>query len=355
MNRPGPSHREPARWLAVAASVVLVAGCASASSLAGPSSSIAPPAVSTPPSSLAAGALSLIVEPDQGIAPIDAVLAQARHSLDMVMYELVDTTAEQILVADAARGVAVRVVLDARLERRSNTPAYDYLNAHGVHAVWAPTSYSATHQKSVVIDAGTSGALAVIMTLNLTSRYYSDARDFAMRDTNPADVAAIETAFDANFAGRAPRSAPAGSDLVWSPGSEPALLSLINSATSTLDVENEEMGSPPVIAALEAAGHRGVNVQVTMTRESEWSSAFDGLVAARVHLRTYPDSSTALYIHAKALVVDGRRAFVGSENFSTASLDDNRELGVVTSLSGVINPLGATLASDWSGATPWTG
>ncbi len=42
----------------------------------------------------------------------------------------------------------------------------------------------------------------------------------------------------------------------------------------------------------------------------------------------YPDTSSALYIHAKVIDVDGAKAFLGSENFSTASLEYNRELGV---------------------------
>jgi hypothetical protein len=45
------------------------------------------------------------------------------------MYELVDPRAESILVADAARGVHVRVILDRRLERVRNQAAFSYLSA----------------------------------------------------------------------------------------------------------------------------------------------------------------------------------------------------------------------------------
>lgn len=325
---------------------LLAAGCASSGSGQG--------AATTTPST-GSGTVGVIVEPDQGIGPIDALLRSPQHSLDMVMYELVDTTVEQILAADAARGVTVRVVLDDRLERRANTPAYQYLNANGVHAVWAPTAYAATHEKAVVIDAGTPAARAVVMTLNLTSRYYSDTRDFAVVDTAPADVNAIDAAFVANFEGQAPDSAPPGADLVWSPGSSAALVELIGSATSTLSVENEEMSASPVIAALEGAARRGVQVHVTMTRDSEWASHFDALNAAGVAVRTYADSDSVLYIHAKAIVVDGHQAFVGSENFSDASLDENRELGLITSAPAVVSAVASTEATDWAGATPWTG
>jgi len=35
--------------------------------------------------------------------------------------------------------VDVRVILDQYLEKSSNTGAYDYLAAHGVHVRWGPS------------------------------------------------------------------------------------------------------------------------------------------------------------------------------------------------------------------------
>jgi cardiolipin synthase A/B len=303
----------------------------------------------TTDAAIPARALTLIAEPDQGLAPIDRFLASARHSLDMTMYELVDATVERILGMNAARGVAVRVILDRNEERAANTSAYDYLAAQGVHVRWATASYDATHEKSAVVDAGESDAKALIMTLNLTSRYYANTRDFAVIDSIPADVAAIETVFNADYSGRRVVPPP-GADLVWSPGSQPALISLIDSARATLAVENEEMSSPAIIDALAAAAQRGVDVRITMTADSEWDRAFAKLTAAGVHLHLYPDTATALYIHAKTIVADGHTAFVGSENFSDASLDYNRELGVITDSLPVVARLAALVTGDYAGA-----
>jgi hypothetical protein len=47
--------------------------------------------------------------------------------------------------------------------------------------------------------------------------------------------------------------------------------------------------------------------------------------------------------------VDSTKAFIGSENFSTASLDYNRELGLITSSASVLGSLSSTLSSDISG------
>ena len=78
-------------------------------------------------------------------------------------------------------------------------------------------------------------------TLNLVTDDYPDTRDFAVIDTNPADVAAIVATSNADFAGR-PITPPDGADLVWSPTkAEASILSVINGATHTLAVEDEEI------------------------------------------------------------------------------------------------------------------
>jgi cardiolipin synthase len=151
-------------------------------------------------------------------------------------------------------------------------------------------------------------------------------------------------------------AAPDGADLVWSPtNAQAAILAVIGAARHTLAVENEEMGDPVITSALEAAARRGVDVTITMTAESDWDSAFSALVKAGAHVRTYKDSTSVLYIHAKAVVADAGRSdgqlFVGSENFSAASLQRNRELGLRTTNKSVISAVAAVLSADYAGGT----
>jgi cardiolipin synthase A/B len=306
-----------------------------------------------PAASQSAGSLQVLVEPDAGIEPIYALITGARSSLDLTMYELADSTAEADLAADAARGVKVRVLLDQNLETSANSDAYTYLAAHGVQVRWAPagTTY---HQKTLTVD----GATSVIMTLNLVAGDYSGTRDFAVIDTSPADVAAITATFDADFAGIGIMP-PDGADLVWSPtNAQASVLSVINGAARTLSVEDEEMNDPEVTSALAAAARRGVDVQVTMTADAEWDSAFAELAQAGAHIHLYPDDASALYIHAKAIVADaglsGQQVLVGSQNFSVASLDYNRELGILTGNPAVVAAISRTIAGDYAGAAAYS-
>ena len=299
--------------------------------------------------------MSALIEPGAGMGPIYALLASARHTVDLVMYELEDTQAEQLLAADAAHGVDVRVVLNSAYTGSENDAAFSYLNGHGVHVRWAGAGYALTHQKTLVVD----GLVAAIMTLNWTSRYYSDTRDVAVIDRTPADVAAIEATFEADYGGTRITPAP-GADLVWSPTtSEAALLSLINGAQRDLFVENEEMSSREIIDAIAGAARRGVDVEICMTNSSSWSSEFATLVGSGVHIRVYaPDAPLYIHIHAKVVVRDpaaaDQEAFVGSQNFSTESLLYNRELGIVLDGGSLVGQLVTTIRDDYAGAAPWT-
>jgi cardiolipin synthase len=339
-----------------------IAGCGAATGAIATStpppatpSETASPAATTPhpPAAIAPlPALSLLIEPAAGMSPIYALIASARHTVDLTMYELEDSQAEVALAADADRGVDVRVILNSAYTGSDNDAAFSYLQTHSVHVRWASSRYALTHQKTLVIDSSVS----VVMTLNWTSRYYYDTRDVAVVDRTPADIAAIQATFNADYSGAAITPA-SGTDLVWSPTTSLAsLLGVINGATRSLYVENEEMDNTNITNALISAARRGVDVEICMTNSSSWTAAFSELTGAGVHLRVYsPDA--ALYIHAKVLVRDpgasDQEAFAGSQNFSTESLLYNRELGVVIRSGPLIGQLEAMITGDYHGAAAW--
>ena len=296
---------------------------------------------------------SLIVEPGAGFSPVYDLIDRARRSIDVTMYEFSDTTAERDLAAAARRGLRVHVILDQR-EKSVNSAAYSYLGSHAVKVTWSSPKYRYTHQKTMIID----GAETAIMTANLTSRYYATSRDFLVMDINRADVAAITAVFDADFTHTAVRPRD-GSDLVWSPtDSEDQLLGLINGATSSLRIYSEEMGDTTVENALIRAAKRGVDVQVCGENESgEYDRAYSKLARAGIRI-SYYSSSTGFYIHGKVIEADygtaHQKIFIGSENFSNTSLNDNRELGLIISSHAVMSAIASTFATDFRNGQRWS-
>jgi phosphatidylserine/phosphatidylglycerophosphate/cardiolipin synthase-like enzyme len=111
------------------------------------------------------------------------------------------------------------------------------------------------------------------------------------------------------------------------------MLAIINGATMTLLVENEEMGASNIVSALEAACQRGVTVHVAMVNDgNEYVTEFSALQAAGCGVNVYPDTQTGFCIHAKAVVagygLPTQSVYMGSINYSNASMTENRGLGI---------------------------
>lgn len=289
--------------------------------------------------------------------PIYDFVNSAQHSIDLTMYELDDTTMENDLIAAAARGVDVRVILDGRVGPNSKyyQPGFDKLKAGGVNVVWSNPAYYFTHQKTLTVD----GRESLIMTGNLDSYYYNSDRDYALFDANPLDVWAIEQTFDADFADQPVTPSAGSGDLVWSPTtSESRILDVINGAHRTLLVEQEEMYDTDVINALIAAAQRGVQVKLAIIDECGLYPYLNQLLAAGVQISLNNTATDTLYTHAKVFVADygqfDERAEFGSINISNTSLNENRELGVVLDAFGprnqqVIDTLDSVITGDFAG------
>jgi phosphatidylserine/phosphatidylglycerophosphate/cardiolipin synthase-like enzyme len=260
----------------------------------------------------------------------------------MTMYEL---TAPDVIAAMIARhraGIDVRAVLNADFAPSStnfNQSAFSKLTAAGISVVWAPTTFTFTHEKCVVID----GASAWIMTMNATKTSATQNREYLAVDTIAADVAEAEAQFAADFTHQS--YTPAGNLLVAPVNARSGLATLFGSAQQTIDFEVEELSDPGVATELCAAAARHVTVRGALSTQAPslaGQHAQQQLKSCGVPLVTF----SKLTLHAKAVVVDGARAYVGSANFSTTSLDQNRELALVTNVATAVATVKTTIDAD---------
>jgi phosphatidylserine/phosphatidylglycerophosphate/cardiolipin synthase-like enzyme len=306
----------------------------------------------------------VFVEPAAKTAPVVHAIQYATTSVWLEVYMLTDTPVLGALEEAAARGVDVRVLLEQHPygdESTSPRLTLERLAAAGIQARANDPAYTYTHEKAMVID----GATAYIMTGNLTRSGLGGSsvaanREYGIIDSVPADVAAVAAIFQADWdRATPPAAALADPNLVISPvNARPRLAALIAGARTSLEVEDEEMYDTASEDALIAAAGRGVQVELVLPTPS--GSPPGGsvpptpdiarLARGGVHVRY----SIVLYMHAKLLLVDGQRAFVGSENFSATSLDQNREVGVIVAAPDVVGTLAATFATDWRFSAPFT-
>ncbi len=289
---------------------------------------------------------SLIVEPDDKRTEVTRALRAASKSVDLTMYLLTDRTLIHALEYAHGNGVQVRVILERYpygfgvSGRSANQNAYDQLTAANIQVHWSPSRFALTHEKAMIVD----GKSALILTLNFTASAFTTNREFGVIDQDPTDVRAADAIFSADWNDRS--HSPSDPHLVVSPSNSRASLdALVRRAKRSVEVYAEEVQDTAIEAALAAAQKRGAAVRlISNANDASNTKGLNRLrnAGVRIHLVTSP------YIHAKVIIVDRSLAFVGSENISSASLDENRELGVILSDKRAISRLEVTFDHDWS-------
>jgi len=351
-------RRRSSAGLIVAVAILAAAGTYLAGvGQAHSSQDVAPAPQTTAPHAApaAAGSWQLIQEPQAGTAGLQQLITGAQRSIDMTMYELQDPELEGQLTAAAKRGVKVRVILDAAYSgRKANASAYATLDAGGVEVKWAPAD-TVVHQKTMTVDAGTAAAAAAIGTGNLQQQYYASTLDAWILDRDEAQVSAVEATFASDWAAAPGRlgTADQAAGLVWSPGDQAQMVTVIDDARKSVQFSSEELSDTAVIDALAARARAGVTCQVLMTEQDEYDQALRQLQQAGCSVRTYADKTGVLYVHEKQLIVDGAELVIGSQNASVASLDYDRELSVVLTSSdaaAVVNSAESTYRSAFDAA-----
>ncbi|MEO6951539.1 MAG: phospholipase D-like domain-containing protein [Polyangia bacterium] len=318
------------------------AAASSSTDLAGSDAAVAPGSdLATMP--LSTNSVSIIVEPGDNGAGLLAAIEGAKTSVHMTMYLLTSDDITNALIARKKAGLDVKVVLNKTFpsSSTSNQGPYDTLKAAGVGVVWAPSSFTYTHEKCVIID----GSVSWIMTMNATVSAPTANREYLAIDTQAADIAESEAIFAADYAGTT--WAPGGSLLVSPVNSRDKLVAFIGTAKSSVDLEDEELSDTKIVTALTTAKDAGLTVRVVLSDVTPSASQTSAIKTLKQHTVPVVVVHTP-YIHAKAIVVDGSSAFVGSENFTTGSLLYNRELGITFAGATEVKKVADAISADFS-------
>lgn len=135
---------------------------------------------------------------------------------------------------------------------------------------------------------------------------------------------------------------------VFSPDGGNKIISLIDSAQSSIDIEMYVFTSRDVVEALWRAKSRGVKTRIIIERNTmggENSAIHNELAAKGFNIR-YASTQYKL-THAKIMIIDGKFVLVGSHNFSNSALYENREASVIISDDIIIRQFLDVFETDW--------
>lgn len=314
---------------------------------ASPDASAPPPARGCDATSPRTTAVDVHVLPDEGEAPYVDLLTSAQKTIRVFAYQMGFGGVLDTLRAKAKAGVDVRVILDGETQRDVNTKYRTMLEGDGVKVAWSDPAFSYMHAKSIVVD----DARALVSTGNYSRSYMLKERNFAASLVEPDDVADLAALFDADFSGT-PNTLSCTRLLVSPENSRGRIEDLVRSAQKELLVESMQLADQGVRAAIADRVAAGVAVRVVLAAPS-WIDTNTKAGAFLTGLGVGARWLGSPGIHVKAIVVDGERAYLGSENLSGTSLDKNREVGLVVSDAAAVSRMRDTFEADFARATPF--
>lgn len=294
----------------------------------------------------------LNIEPHAGPAPIVRVINDARHTVDLNVYYLSSRQILDALRSATSRGVRVRVILDEKPDGMSGWKVrkeYAQAKATGAQVRWAPSRFehignrwAFDHAKYVC-----NGQECEIGTANYDWSAFHRNREYLEVTRNPHVVQAAQAVFSADWNNR---RAPSWAHqvLVLSPGTSQAQLIQVIDQSGPVDIESEELGDDRAILNVMARKGRSLRLILPSSISPQDRKNAAWLVNRGVHVRLLP--KRPLYLHAKMLV-GNTTGFIGSENFSGPSLNDNREMGLILHGNNLIR-LRQQFAVDWNHAVP---
>ena len=272
----------------------------------------------------------LIVQPDDGEKPVTDFLNSAHKTVALKLFTFTHQLLLDTVMALHKKGVRVRVMLNGAKAtgERLNDPFFEQMKSTGIEVQWSNPSFLVTHEKCIIVD----GKSALLPTFNFMEKYFQATRDYGVLTNDRVQVEQIQKCFDCDW-NRKPFHPHEDAGLAWSPGyARQFVCKLIDRARKTLDVQHPKFAEPVILERMFAAIGRGVHVRLLcggkhglhqpdmMHSFASWRLMHQ--VGAKVH------KQKNLRAHAKLVVVDRKRAVLGSQNFDPPAFDLRREVTI---------------------------
>ena len=275
--------------------------------------------------------MKLIVQPDAGIAPIITAIKQAKRSVDILIFRLDRNEIARALAEAVARGVRVRAL--TAHQNRGGTKSLRKLEMQlleaGVTVSRTADDLVRYHGKMVILD----NKILHVYGFNFTGLDIEKSRSFGIVTKNDKLVNEATKLFSADF-DRQPYI-PGNDRFVVSPeNARDVLARFLAGARKQLLIYDPKVSDDAMLKIITERLKAGVDVRVIGKVESKWDVPNEKFPGKRLHIR--------------AIVRDGKRAFMGSQSLRRLELEKRREVGIVITDEEVVAHMQQIFEEDWA-------
>lgn len=274
---------------------------------------------------------------------IVGAISQASKSIQMSAYQMKDEATGKALIMAARRGVKIDLILE-------ETPFKHDFNRDASQQKILPLLQGETnitlhkrpqflkrkypkghyHARYIIIDQQTF----LLTTGNFDRSTFEYCRDFAIvftHDINPEAFKFLQNLFKNDIMDN-PQSVSSPYGVIVGPeGQKEKILRFIESARKSIKLYQQYFNDKDVLEKLITLIQKGISVEMIMGpfptnyNVDPNAEAQDQLQRAGADVRLILD----LYAHGRAIIVDDKRALVGTAQLSPPSLKENREVSII--------------------------
>jgi cardiolipin synthase len=277
--------------------------------------------------------LKLIVQPEDGIAPLLAAVKKARKSVEIAIFRLDRKDLEVALRTAVSGGVKVTALVahtNRGGERNLRELELRLLDA-GITVARSGANLSRHHGKIMVIDESTLH----LLSFNYTHLDIEHSRGFGIVTKNTKWVQEASKLLDCDST-RKPYTAGLDSFVVSPSNSRRVLGNFLKRARKQLLIYDPEISDKAMISILQSRAKAGVEIRII------------GRVSARASLPV--GKLTTMRLHTRTIIRDRRQAFIGSQSLRPVELDSRREVGLIVHEPKVLKRLIDIFEADWASA-----
>jgi phosphatidylserine/phosphatidylglycerophosphate/cardiolipin synthase-like enzyme len=275
--------------------------------------------------------MKLIVQPDAGIAPIISAIKQARKSVDILIFRLDRPEIARALGEAVVRGVRVRAL--TAHQNRGGTKSLRKLEMQlleaGVTVSRTADDLVRYHGKIMIVDS----KVLHVYGFNFTGLDIEKSRSFGIVTKNEKLVSEAAKLFAADYDRQS--YVPGCGRFVVSPeNARDVLTKFLSGARRELLIYDPKVSDDAMLKVITARVKAGVEVRVIGKVESKWNLKCEKYPGKRLHIR--------------AIIRDGKRAFMGSQSLRRLELEKRREVGVIVTDQEVVAQMKGIFEDDWA-------
>ena len=278
--------------------------------------------------------MQVIVQPEDGVAPLLKAITRARKTIDIVVFRFDVDDIEAALTKAVSRGVNVRALI-----AHTNTGGTSKLRKLESRLLKAGVTLSRTandmvryHGKLLVVDK----QQAFVLGFNYTHQDIEKSRSLGLVAKNPKVVREIMKVVEADH-DRSDLSVKSTRVIVSPENARERLTAFIKRAKRELLIYDMKISDDDMIALLKQRAEAGVKIKVLGSVEKKWQ----GELAWKVR------AFKTMKLHVRCMIRDRQAAFVGSQSLRKLELDERREVGMITKDRRTVNRIAGVFVNDW--------